>query len=266
MATAAETRSRNPVVEEVPEFVPPSWLRNGHAQTIVGRYLPGPRVRLHSTYHEMAADERDRLVVLESVPPGWSRGDPAAILIHGLAGCAAVSVRGPGRGPPAPTRGARRPHEPAGGGRRFRAGAGIYHAGRTEDLRTVARWLAGRAAGLADRAGRFLARREPGPEARGGVGDVARRGARLRARGQSARSTSPAAAAISSRRRTASTTGTSSSSSAPTWSASTPRSPTWVPPTWRGPSRSTTSTTFTPPRSTDSPARTTITRRAAPAR
>ena len=147
MATAAETRSRNPVLEEVPEFVPPSWLRNGHAQTIVGRYLPGPRVRLHSTYHEMAADERDRLVVLESVPPGWSRGDPAAILIHGLAGCARSPyvVRVAARLLRLGVRVVRMNLRGAGAG--FGLARGIYHAGRTEDLRTVARWLAGRAAG-----------------------------------------------------------------------------------------------------------------------
>ncbi len=146
MATVAETCSPNPVLEEVPEFVPPLWLRSGHAQTIVGRYLPGPRVRFDSTYHEMAADERDRLAVLESVPPGWSRGDPAAILIHGLAGCARAPyvVRVAARLFRLGVRVVRMNLRGAGAG--FGLARGIYHAGRTQDVRTVAQWLARRAA------------------------------------------------------------------------------------------------------------------------
>src|SRR4051794_24242605 len=74
--------------EEIPAFEPHPLVRGGHLQTIVGRYMPGWRVRLNSTYHELGLEDGDRLSVLESVPAGWRRGDPTALLVHGLAGCA----------------------------------------------------------------------------------------------------------------------------------------------------------------------------------
>jgi predicted alpha/beta-fold hydrolase len=130
-----------------PAFEPHPWLRGGHLQTIIGRYVGGPRVRLRSTSHEVEVDRGDRLSVLESVPSDWVAGGPAAVLVHGLAGSARspylvrvaallerlrvrvvrINLRG--------------------------AGAGIgsarctYHAGQTDDLRRVAAWLAGRAPG-----------------------------------------------------------------------------------------------------------------------
>src|SRR5215210_7444257 len=72
----------------VPLFEPHPLLRGGHLQTIGGRYLVGPRVRLRSCYHEIPLEGGDRLSVLETIPPGWAPGDPAAVLVHGLAGCA----------------------------------------------------------------------------------------------------------------------------------------------------------------------------------
>jgi predicted alpha/beta-fold hydrolase len=72
----------------VPPFEPHPLLRGGHIQTIAGRYLLGPRVRLASCPHEVRLEDGDGLSVLESIPSGWVPGDPAAVLIHGLAGCA----------------------------------------------------------------------------------------------------------------------------------------------------------------------------------
>src|SRR4051812_1683436 len=72
----------------VPAFVPHPISRGGHAQTIVGRYLPGRGARFASTYHEVDLGGGDRLSVLDALPPRWSKGDAAAILIHGLSGCA----------------------------------------------------------------------------------------------------------------------------------------------------------------------------------
>src|SRR5689334_10592003 len=73
---------------EVPPFVPHPWLRNGHLQTVVGRYLAGKRVSLPSRYEEIQVGAGDRVTVLESSPAGWCHGDPLALLVHGLAGCA----------------------------------------------------------------------------------------------------------------------------------------------------------------------------------
>jgi predicted alpha/beta-fold hydrolase len=131
--------------EAYPPFEPHPWLRGAHAQTIVARYWPSPRWRLAATSHELALPDGDRLLVLESTPPGWDATHPTAVLIHGLAGCAEagymvrtgarlcrlgirvvrVNLRGSGRG--------------------FGLARGIYHAGRSDDLRAVVDWIRRRA-------------------------------------------------------------------------------------------------------------------------
>jgi predicted alpha/beta-fold hydrolase len=92
-------------------------------------------------------EDGDRLVVLESVPPGWRAGEPAAVLVHGLAGCArspyvvrfARGLVGMG------IRVVRMNLRGAGAG--FGLARGIYHAGRSEDVRRVIDWLAPRVPG-----------------------------------------------------------------------------------------------------------------------
>ena len=130
-----------------PRFVPHPWLWNGHLQTIVARYFPGPRVSLPSTYHEVGLDGGDRLSVLESVPDSWEQGDPAVVMVHGLAGCvrspylSRVGLRLYRRG----VRVVRMNMRGAGSGhgisRRY------YHGGRSGDPRAVVQWLAARAPG-----------------------------------------------------------------------------------------------------------------------
>jgi uncharacterized protein len=131
----------------VPPFEPHPLLRGGHIQTIAGRYLPGPRVRLHSGHHEVPLEGGDRLSVLESIPPGWAAGNPAAVLIHGLAGCAQspYMVRVAARLTRNGVRAVRMNLRGAGSG--FGLARGFYHSGRTEDPRAVVEWLARRAPG-----------------------------------------------------------------------------------------------------------------------
>jgi predicted alpha/beta-fold hydrolase len=127
--------------EGFPSFEPHPWLRGGHSQTIAGRYWPLPRPWLPSMAHEIPLADGDRLLVLESTPAGWDGTRPTAMLVHGLAGCAEapymvrlgahlvrmgirvvrVNLRGAGRG--------------------FGLARGIYHAGRSDDLREVVGWL-----------------------------------------------------------------------------------------------------------------------------
>jgi uncharacterized protein len=130
---------------DVPEFEPHPLLRGGHLQTIGGRYLPSPRARLGATYHEIELGDGDRLSVLDSVPTGWKRGGPAALLVHGLAGCARSPyvVRVAIRLVEAGVRAVRMNLRGAGSG--FGIARGIYHSGRTEDLRAVLAWMARRA-------------------------------------------------------------------------------------------------------------------------
>lgn len=127
--------------EVPPPFEPHPWLQGGHAQTIAARYWPWPRRRLAATAHELALADGDRLLLLVSTPTGWEPTRPTAMLVHGLAGCAEapyvvrlvamgirvvrVNLRGAGRG--------------------FGLARGIYHAGRSDDLRAVVAWLRSRA-------------------------------------------------------------------------------------------------------------------------
>ncbi len=126
-------------------FEPPAWLRSGHAQTVLGRYLFQGNLRLDATSQEVRLDDGDRLCVLESIPGDWTAGGPAAVLIHGLAGCARSSyvVRFARRLVQRGIRVVRMNLRGAGAG--FGLARGIYHAGRTEDVREVVRWLAQRA-------------------------------------------------------------------------------------------------------------------------
>jgi predicted alpha/beta-fold hydrolase len=130
----------------IPHFEPHRWLRGGHAQTIAGRYWPAPGAGLKATAHEVGLADGDRLVVLESVPPGWRGPAPAAVLVHGLAGCAEASymVRLGARLVARGIRVVRMNLRGAGAG--FGLARGIYHAGRSDDLREVVTWLRQRVA------------------------------------------------------------------------------------------------------------------------
>jgi predicted alpha/beta-fold hydrolase len=128
----------------VPPFEPHPLVRGGHSQTIMGRYLGGYGKRLAATSHEVGLADGDRLVVLESVPAGWQSPMPAAVLVHGLAGSADASyvVRVARRLLRQGIRVVRVNLRGAGSG--FGLARGIYHAGRSDDLREVVNWLEAR--------------------------------------------------------------------------------------------------------------------------
>jgi uncharacterized protein len=125
----------------LPPFEPHPWLRSAHAQTILGRYWPHPGTRLEATPHEVGLADGDRLVVLESVPPGWQGTHPTAVLVHGLAGSAdaaymlRLGVRLVHQG----IRVVRVNLRNSGSG--FGLSKAVYHAGRSDDLREVLAWL-----------------------------------------------------------------------------------------------------------------------------
>ena len=131
-----------PHVSTFRPFEPHPMLPNGHLQTIVARYLPGPPVRLPSTYHEVDLSDGDRLAVFQSIPIGWQPGDPAVILVHGLAGCvrspylSRVALRLFNLG----LRVVRMNMRGAGSG--YGISRNFYHGGRSEDPRAVVEWLA----------------------------------------------------------------------------------------------------------------------------
>ncbi len=126
----------------VPTFEPHPLLWNGHLQTIVARYIPGPRVRLASTYHEIPIESGNKLTAVQSIPEGWEDGDPAVVLVHGLAG----DVRSPYLSRVAlklyrlGIRVVRMNMRGAGVG--YGLSRDFYHGGRSEDPRAVVEWLA----------------------------------------------------------------------------------------------------------------------------
>lgn len=131
-----------------PAFVPHPWIKGAHRQTIIGRLLDWPRPRLAAQYAEVAVGSGDHVSVLDSVPAGWQAGDPAAILVHGLGGCARSSymVRvGKRLVSRLGVRVVRMNLRGAGSG--FGASRSYYHGGRSDDVRRVVSWLANRAPG-----------------------------------------------------------------------------------------------------------------------
>ncbi len=136
-----------PALDDFPPFEPHPLLWNGHLQTIVARYMPGPRVRLASTYHEVELGEGAALSVLESVPATWRAGDPIVVMVHGLAGCvrspylSRVGLKLHGMG----LRVVRMNMRGAGSG--YGLSRNFYHGGRSEDPRAVVEWVARRAPG-----------------------------------------------------------------------------------------------------------------------
>ncbi len=142
MSTARTTFE---VGSEVPRFEPHPWIRGGNAQTIVARYLPGKPVRLVSTAHHVAIGNDEHVNVLESIPTRWKVGDPSALLVHGLGGCARSPyiLRTAQRFVKSGIRVVRMNLRGAGSG--FGLARGFYHAGRSGDLRQVVAWMQRRA-------------------------------------------------------------------------------------------------------------------------
>ena len=72
---------------EFPPFRPHPLLRGGHVQTLAGMYLPGERIAYAARQCRVDLPDGDALVLHDDRPAGWDEGDPAVLLMHGLAGC-----------------------------------------------------------------------------------------------------------------------------------------------------------------------------------
>jgi uncharacterized protein len=126
---------------DIPPFVPHPLLRNRHAQTLAGTYLPAGQYPYSAQCHRVSLSDGDALVVHDDVPAAWPSDGRVAVLIHGLAGC---------HSSPYMSRAAAKLN--AAGVRTFRmdmrgcgAGAGLcsrpYHAGRSDDAAAVLRFV-----------------------------------------------------------------------------------------------------------------------------
>jgi predicted alpha/beta-fold hydrolase len=147
MSIRMEAAEASQHAEVIPPFEPHPWIKGPHLQTLVGRFWPSPGNRLPSTYAEVDLGDGARVSVLDSIPEGWSDGDPSAILVHGLGGCARSPyvVRVGKRIAAQGIRVVRMNLRGAGSG--FGLARSFYHSGKSEDLRAVAGWLAARAPG-----------------------------------------------------------------------------------------------------------------------
>jgi predicted alpha/beta-fold hydrolase len=121
----------------IPEFSPHPLFPGGHAQTIAGRFVPGLKRVVASTMRSVTLADADSLLIEESIPPSWTRGKPMAVLVHGLAGCARAPylMRLAGRLDELGVRVVRM--NLRGAGPSLGRTRGLYHAGRTGDLRAV---------------------------------------------------------------------------------------------------------------------------------
>jgi predicted alpha/beta-fold hydrolase len=69
-----------------PSFRPLPLLGNPHVQTVLGNLLSGRTAGLPAEHHQIPLPDGDRLLLHDSVPPGWRDGDRMALLVHGLGG------------------------------------------------------------------------------------------------------------------------------------------------------------------------------------
>jgi uncharacterized protein len=67
-------------------FRPLPLLGNPHVQTVLGTIWEGRIPPFASREQHVAFPGGDRLVLHDSMPENWQRGDPMALLIHGLGG------------------------------------------------------------------------------------------------------------------------------------------------------------------------------------
>ncbi|WP_218934471.1 YheT family hydrolase [Rosistilla ulvae] len=72
-------------------FQPHPLLLGGHLQTLATTLIPTPQIPYKATQHRVVLDDEDQIVLHDDTPPGWTAGQPVAILLHGLCGCHGAS-------------------------------------------------------------------------------------------------------------------------------------------------------------------------------
>jgi predicted alpha/beta-fold hydrolase len=70
----------------VESFRPWFWLRNPHAQTVLGVVWKGSAFPHHTVRRRVRLADGDQLVLHDTVPPAWQAREPIAVLVHGLSG------------------------------------------------------------------------------------------------------------------------------------------------------------------------------------
>lgn len=119
------------------DFRPLPFLRNPHVQTLLGVFVPGPNCPWPDQRRILRLKDGDALVLHNNTPFGWKIGDPLALLVHGLSG----THRSPHIRRLAALLLARRVRvvrmDLRGAGAGVSLARGVYHAGRSDDVRAV---------------------------------------------------------------------------------------------------------------------------------
>ena len=118
---------------DAPPFEPHPLLRNRHAQTLAGTYLPGERYPYRAVHYRVLLEDGDAVVLHDDIPDAWQAGGRVTLLIHGLAGChsSAYMVRVAGKLNRAGVRTFRMDLRGCGSGEGLASRP--YHAGRSDD-------------------------------------------------------------------------------------------------------------------------------------
>ena len=126
---------------EAPPFRPPFLLRNGHIQTVFGQFTTTESME-HGTPHRVLTSDGDTVVVHENRPAtGYASDGQAVLLVHGLSGCHESGyIQRAGKLFLQAGWTVLR-FDMRGCGASLRLSKGIFHAARTEDLRTVVEFL-----------------------------------------------------------------------------------------------------------------------------
>lgn len=128
-------------------FKPHPLLWNGHLQTVFAPWFIGRCRPPLADHREVPLADGDQLTYLDSTPVAWRPGDPIVLLVHGLCGSAESSYL-LGASDRLLRLGLRVVRmNLRGAGSSFGLARGIYHAGRTGDLRAVAEAVAESAPG-----------------------------------------------------------------------------------------------------------------------
>ena len=122
---------------KLPAFHPHPLLRNPHAQTVAGTYLPGQSYKYRATPWRICLGDGDSIVVHEDCPSQWRSGSRIVLLLHGLGGShlSTYLVRLAAKLNAIGVRTFRMDLRGYGAG--FKLARGIGHAGRSEDVCTV---------------------------------------------------------------------------------------------------------------------------------
>lgn len=119
------------------DFRPFPLLKNAHAQTVLGAFWPGAKLRQPERKQTVSLSDGDSILIYDCAPRDWQAGQQMALLIHGLTG-SGQSSQMQRMTRQLLARGVRVVRmDQRGSGESIRLGRAGCNAGRSDDVRTV---------------------------------------------------------------------------------------------------------------------------------